>query len=172
MKIRNSVSKITYIHSGLMGLITASPWLLYKIIKTGDSNEHPRLLMELLQLLLSLSSVLVPGIYLATVPTYFKQVFSEDSFPYLYRLGFGRKIPIRDSSKRRQFRRDILEKPITTIQEEEESEEYIELPAVTITLQGASPKSNQRKVEDGITFTNGHAAGEGQEQNGSDPHQE
>ena len=150
-------------------MITGAPWLIYKIIKTGENNEHPRLLVELLQLLLSLSSILVPGIYLATVPTYFKQVFSEDSFPYLYKLGFGRKIPVRDSSKRRQFRRDILEKPITTIQEEEESEEYIELPAVTITLQGASPKSDQRRVEDGITFRNGHAAPEGSDKTDSIP---
>jgi len=148
---------------GFMGLLTACPWLLYKITKAGENNEHPRLLVELLQLLLSLSSVLVPGIYLATVPTYFRQVFSQDRFPYLYKIGFGRKIPVRNSSKRRQFRRDILEKPITTIQEEEESEEYIELPAVTITIQGSSPKSHQRKVEDGITFKNGHASVNGAE---------
>lgn len=126
-----------------MSVVTAVPWLIYKVIRavgSRDTREHPALLLELLQLLMSLSSILVPLIYLFTVPTYFTQVFADqERYSIFYKLGFGRKLCVDQHSKRQQFRPDIFEAGITPIEEEEgeggdvtESEEYIELPAITV----------------------------------------
>ena len=92
-------------------------------------------------------------------------------------MGFGKRRPIKKSSLKSRLKRDLLENTINPIQEldecDEESEEYIELPAVTITLEKATPRRSRRvKVggspvseggggdagDNGITYENGHTS--------------
>ena len=135
-----------------MGCLTGLPWLIFRAVLAANPDinrvDHVAL-SECLQLLLSLSSVLVPFIYLATCPSYFRLVFSKRWFGWLYRLGLGRELK-REPSKIIEIKK--FETAIRTIEEEAEEEasndSYIELPAVTINIQDASP-----------TLGNGTAAG-------------
>ena len=159
-----------------MSALTTLPWFTFRVVKmakgfAGDDYSH-RVISELGELWLSLASLLVPAIYLATCPTYFRRVFPEERFRFLYKLGLGRER--KKDSVLPNISRDLLQNAINPIQEEEEeaveddSEDYIELPAVTITLNEPPSRKNKTNYNvnvslidsddgSGMTYENGHA---------------
>ena len=157
-----------------MAALTSLPWFALRVVRmmehiTVDEYSY-RILSEVFQVWLSLSTILVPIIYLSTCPTYFRRVFPESRFRLLYSLGLGKEKK-NGNSVLPNIGRDLLQNAINVIQEEceedeySDSEDYIELPAVTITID--RPPNNRtnslhlRGDSDdgsGITYENGHAA--------------
>ena len=124
----------------IMFLITALPFVSCGLagMKSFDIKKVPRQVREISNIWFSLSSVIIPIIYALTCPTYCKFVLPEKRWPWIYkRFAFISNITGCNSPDKlnnlSNVHGTVIMDPIVEVGEEEE-DDYIELPAINITM--------------------------------------
>lgn len=119
----------------VMYIISTFPYVVCNVVRMAKDTEISKHALQFASLLYCLGSIFVPIIYVLFCPTFCRFVIPEKRYPGLYKLLKWTHPPPHTISK---FNGISINRPqlnkIEEVAESDDDDDYIELPAVNITL--------------------------------------